>query len=121
MSAGTIDVVATLERYDPDRGDRYRQAFAVRMPAGDHVLNLLAAIRRDHDPTLSYPAHFCKLGTCGACALTVDGRSALGCRVIVGAGAVAIGPAKGRPVAADLLTIPSRPPATSQSNDGDEP
>ncbi|MCC7271869.1 MAG: hypothetical protein IT561_04320 [Alphaproteobacteria bacterium] len=109
MSEGTIEVAATLERCDPDTGRRWVATYRVPMAAGDHALNLLATIRRRHDATLSYPAHFCKLGTCGACALTVDGASALGCRVIVRAGAIRIGPAKGRPVAADLLTLAARP------------
>lgn len=116
---GDIRVEATLERCDPDDGRRYRQSFQVTMPAGDHVLNLLAAIRRGHDATLSYPAHFCKLGTCGACALTVDGVSALGCRVIVRPGAIAVGPAKGRTVAADLLTASGRSPSSSRITEGE--
>ena len=108
MSATHILVEVVLDRCDPDDGRRYRQSFCVEMPAGDHVLNLLATIRREHDATLSFPAHFCKLGTCGACALTIDGASALGCRVIVHSGPVSIGPAKGRSVIADLLTAPGR-------------
>ncbi|MGE0719293.1 MAG: 2Fe-2S iron-sulfur cluster-binding protein [Alphaproteobacteria bacterium] len=112
-----IRVTATLDRRDPDDGRTYPQAFTVEMPTGDHVLNLLATIRREHDATLSYPAHFCKLGTCGACALTVDGVPALGCRTIVDANAIRIGPARGRAVAADLLTLAGRIPPPSREGD----
>ena len=70
---------------------------------GDHVLNLLAAVRREADPSLCYPDHFCKVGTCGACAVVVDGRPVLGCRTLVHARRVAVAPPRGRRVLADLL------------------
>jgi succinate dehydrogenase/fumarate reductase-like Fe-S protein len=75
----------------------------VRIPRGDHVLNLLAAVRRDGDPSLCFPDHFCKIGTCGACALLVDGRPVLGCRALVKKASIEIGPPRGRRILADLL------------------
>ena len=105
---GTIAVRVTIERFDPDDGRSYESVFDVRIPRSDHVLNLLAVIQRDHEPALSYPSHFCKVGTCGACTLRVDGRPALGCRTLVRAAAISIGPAKGRRVLADLLTSEMR-------------
>ncbi len=111
MTAALSDeliVSACLSRRDPDTGRAYDETFVVRIPRRDHVLNLLAAIRREHDPTLSYPAHFCKLGTCGACALVVDGAPSLGCRVLVEIDCITIGPPKGRRVLADLLTSSQR-------------
>ena len=104
----TRRVTATIERLDPESGRRYEQDFTVALPDRDHVLNLLAAIRREHDPALSYPAHFCKLGTCGACSLVVDGKPGLGCRVLVTGDRIRIAPPKGRAVLADLLTSDRR-------------
>ena len=78
------------------------EPYAVTMTPGDHVLNLLWRLRRLVDPTLVFPDHYCKVGTCGACALTVDGRPALACRTLVRDG-MAIAPPKGRTVVADLL------------------
>lgn len=104
MARRMLKVTATLQRFEPERGHSYQQDFTVDLPAHDHVLNLLAAIRREHDPALSYPSHFCKVGTCGACTLMVDGKSALGCRALVTGERISIAPAKGRDVLADLLT-----------------
>ncbi|WP_372624281.1 2Fe-2S iron-sulfur cluster-binding protein [Falsiroseomonas sp.] len=79
------------------------QEWQVRIPRGDHVLNLLAAVRRNGDPSLCFPAHFCKIGTCGACALLVDGRPALGCRALVKEPFVEVAPPRGRMILTDLL------------------
>lgn len=103
-----LRVTATLMRYEPERGRSYQQDFTLDLPEHDHVLNLLAAIRREHDSGLSYPSHYCKVGTCGACTLMVDGKSALACRALVTGSRISIAPAKGRPVLADLLTSDQR-------------
>lgn len=108
MTPKTLRVTATLARCDPTDGRRYDEHFTVDLPEHDHVLNLLAAIRREHDPALSYPAHFCKVGTCGACALLVDGKPVLGCRSLVTRTEVSIAPPKGQTVLADLLTTTRR-------------
>lgn len=99
-----LTVTATLQRQAPGETTVRLQSFTVTIPTGDHVLNLLAEIRREHDGTLSYPTHFCKVGTCGACALLVDGQPRLGCRTLVRKPAISIAPASGRTVLADLLT-----------------
>ncbi len=99
----TIAVEVDIERRRPD-GAPYQELFRLRVPLGDHVLAVLAAIRVELDPTLCYPAHFCKVGTCGACALTIDGASRLGCRTLVTNPTLRLAPAKGRAVVADLLT-----------------
>ncbi|HEV7265492.1 MAG TPA: 2Fe-2S iron-sulfur cluster-binding protein [Falsiroseomonas sp.] len=80
------------------------QEWRVRIPRGDHVLNLLAAVRRDCDPSLCFPDHFCKIGTCGACGLVVDGSPALGCRALVKKPFVEVAPPRGRTILTDLLT-----------------
>ena len=99
-----LTVTATLQRQAPGETAIRLQAFLVTIPTSDHVLNLLAATRREHDRALSYPAHFCKVGTCGACALLVDGEPRLACRTLVRKPAISIAPANGRLVLADLLT-----------------
>jgi succinate dehydrogenase/fumarate reductase-like Fe-S protein len=98
-----ITVTVRLWRQAPDTAAGRWEAHVVTIPRGDHVLNLLAAVRRDSDPSLGYPDHFCKIGTCGACALLVDGRPVLGCRALVTAAEVEIAPPRGRRLLADLL------------------
>ena len=110
MSVTPKDEVLTKERVEislwrqpfGEQAGRF-QPYALAMTPGDHVLNLLWRLRRLVDPTLVFPDHYCKVGTCGACALTVDGRPALACRTLVRDG-IAIAPPKGRTVVADLLT-----------------
>ena len=96
-------VAVRLWRQPPDAVEGWWEEHQVSIPHGDHVLNLLAAVRRQVDPSLCYPDHFCKIGTCGACALVVDGRPVLGCRAIVTRDEVTIAPPRGRAILADLL------------------
>jgi len=98
-----IDVTVRLWRQKPDTATGDWEEHRVAIPQGDHLLNLLAAVRRLSDPSLCYPDHFCKIGTCGACALVMDGRSVLGCRALVTMPVVEIGPPRGRRILADLL------------------
>jgi fumarate reductase iron-sulfur subunit len=103
-----VTVEVEIERRRPN-GEPHRERFRLEVPRGDHVLSVLAAIRAAHDPTLCYPAHFCKVGTCGACALMIDGVSRLGCRTLVTGPTLHLAPAKGRAVIADLLTASAAP------------
>jgi succinate dehydrogenase/fumarate reductase-like Fe-S protein len=98
-----ITVTIRLWRQPAGAAEGGWEEHRVTLPQGDHVLNLLAAVRRQSDPSLCYPDHFCKIGTCGACALVVDGKPALGCRALVTAPTIEVGPPRGRPILADLL------------------
>lgn len=99
-----ITVTVRLWRQPPDAPKGDWAEYQLRIPRGDHVLNLLATLRRVADPSLCYPDHFCKIGTCGACALVVDGRPVLGCRALVTASRIEVAPPRGRRLLADLLT-----------------
>jgi len=103
----TITVAVRVWRQAPDATVGRFERYLVEIAQGDHALNLLAALRRQHDPTLCYPDHFCKIGTCGACALLVDGKPALGCRTLVAGDTIEIAPPRGRAILADLLSAAS--------------
>jgi succinate dehydrogenase/fumarate reductase-like Fe-S protein len=98
-----ITVTVRLWRQAADATEGAWEEHEVTIPRGDHVLNLLAALRQQRDPSLCYPDHFCKIGTCGACALVVDGRPVLGCRALVTAARIEVAPPRGRRILADLL------------------
>ncbi len=98
-----MNVTVRLWRQPPDAAAGRWETFVVPLPQGDHVLNLLATVRRLSDPSLCYPDHFCKIGTCGACALVVNGRPSLGCRTLVTGTSIELGPPRGRRLLADLL------------------
>ena len=68
------------------------------------VLDLLLAIQRERDPSLSF-RYSCRVATCGTCTVRVDGLPVLACQAIVaeGASAVRIEPLAGLPVVRDLV------------------
>ena len=101
MTARTLDVA--LWRGGPD-GGAFRQ---YRVPATSRqtVLDLVTWVQRHEDPSLSY-RFACRVGMCGTCAMTVNGKPRWTCRTLVGAaeqnGRIAIAPLANLPVVKDL-------------------
>jgi fumarate reductase iron-sulfur subunit len=77
-----------------------------RMPA-QTVLDVVTHIQRRIDPTLAY-RFACRVGMCGSCAMTVNGRARWTCRThvaaVAGDGALEIAPLSNLPVIRDLVT-----------------
>jgi fumarate reductase iron-sulfur subunit len=77
-----------------------------RMPA-QTVLDVVTHIQRRIDPTLAY-RFACRVGMCGSCAMTVNGRARWTCRTHVEAvaadGTLEIAPLANLPVIRDLVT-----------------
>src|SRR5262245_64765793 len=71
------------------------------------VLDVVTFVQRHLDPTLSY-RFACRVGVCGSCAMTVNGRPRWTCRTHVSsvakAGRLEIGPLENLPVIKDLAT-----------------
>jgi fumarate reductase iron-sulfur subunit len=71
------------------------------------VLDVVTHIQRKLDPTLSY-RYACRVGMCGSCAMTVNGRARWTCRThvsrVVENGRLEIGPLHNLPVVKDLVT-----------------
>jgi fumarate reductase iron-sulfur subunit len=80
-----------------------------RVPRRDSqtVLDVVTYVQRHIDPTLSY-RFACRVGMCGSCAMTVNGRPRWTCRThvakVVAAGRLEIGPLENLPVIKDLAT-----------------
>lgn len=55
--------------------DEYR----VPYEEGMNALSALRAIYETLDRSVAYPVCLCRMGRCGACALRIDGKPALGC------------------------------------------
>jgi fumarate reductase iron-sulfur subunit len=90
------------------RGDASGGAFRdYRAPAraSQTVLDVVTWIQRHVDPGLSY-RFACRVGMCGTCAMTVNGKPRWTCRTLVGAAAQAgrlrIAPLANLPVVKDL-------------------
>ena len=87
------------------------QTFSVPQRANQTVLDVVTWIQRHADPTLSY-RFACRVGVCGSCAMTVNGRPRWTCRThvsnVVEGGQLEIGPLANLPVIKDLATDMSR-------------
>ena len=92
-----------------DTGDY--QTFTVPMRASQTVLDVVTHVQRHLDPTISY-RFSCRVGVCGSCAMTVNGRPRWTCRThvskVVENGRLEIGPLANLPVIKDLATDMSR-------------
>ena len=83
------------------------QEFDVPRLESQTVLDVVTHIQRKCDPTLSY-RFACRVGMCGSCAMTVNGKARWTCRTHVSRVAdgdrIEIGPLHNLPVVKDLVT-----------------
>ena len=83
------------------------QDFEVPRLESQTVLDVVSYIQRALDPTLAY-RYACRVGMCGSCAMTVNGRARWTCRTHVDKvardGRLEIAPLANLPVVRDLVT-----------------
>jgi fumarate reductase iron-sulfur subunit len=83
------------------------QAYEVPLRQNQTVLDVVTFVQRHLDPTLSY-RFACRVGMCGSCAMTVNGRPRWTCRThvskVIKRGRIEIGPLENLPVIKDLAT-----------------
>jgi fumarate reductase iron-sulfur subunit len=83
------------------------QVFEVPRLESQTVLDVVSYIQRSLDPTLSY-RFACRVGMCGSCAMTVNGRARWTCRThvtkVADAHRLEIAPLANLPVVKDLVT-----------------
>jgi fumarate reductase iron-sulfur subunit len=83
------------------------RTYEVPRQESQSVLDVVTYIQRHIDPTLSY-RFACRVGMCGACAMTVNGVARWTCRThvakVVKGDAIQIGPLANLPVVKDLVT-----------------
>ena len=81
------------------------ERFDVPMQESQTVLDLVAWIQQNADPTLAY-RYACRVGMCGSCAMMVNGVPRWTCRThidkVAKDGAVTVGPLRNLPVIKDL-------------------
>ncbi len=86
-------------------GEGAYQTFNVPQQDSQTVLDVVTYVQRHLDPTLSY-RFACRVGVCGSCAMTVNGRPRWTCRThvskVVENGRIEIGPLANLPVIKDL-------------------
>src|SRR5216117_1896620 len=83
------------------------QAYQVPLRENQTVLDVVSWVQRNLDPTLAY-RYACRVGMCGSCAMTVNGRPRWSCRTHVARvavdGKLQIGPLANLPIVRDLVT-----------------
>jgi fumarate reductase iron-sulfur subunit len=83
------------------------ESYRVPQRASQTVLDVVTFVQRHLDPTLSY-RFACRVGVCGSCAMTVNGRPRWTCRThvtkVADGGRLEIGPLENLPVIKDLAT-----------------
>ena len=83
------------------------ETYSVPRRDSQTVLDVVTFVQRHLDPTLSY-RFACRVGVCGSCAMTVNGRPRWTCRTHVSkvaeGGRLEIGPLENLPVIKDLAT-----------------
>jgi len=84
------------------------QSFDVPRHASQTVLDVVTHIQRALDPSLAY-RFACRVGMCGSCAMTVNGRARWTCRthidlVLEEENEITIAPLRNLPVIRDLVT-----------------
>jgi fumarate reductase iron-sulfur subunit len=104
MSEALSELSVTLWRGAQD--GRY-ETYAVPRRESQTVLDVVTFVQRHIDPTLSY-RFACRVGVCGSCAMTVNGKPRWTCRTHVAKvaknGRLEIGPLENLPVIKDLAT-----------------
>jgi fumarate reductase iron-sulfur subunit len=83
------------------------EAYQVPRRESQTVLDVVTYVQRHLDPTLAY-RFACRVGMCGSCAMTVNGRPRWTCRThvanVAAAGRLQIAPLANLPVIKDLAT-----------------
>jgi fumarate reductase iron-sulfur subunit len=87
--------------------DGHYETYTVPRRESQTVLDVVTFVQRHLDPTLSY-RFACRVGVCGSCAMTVNGKPRWTCRThvakVAGGGRLEIGPLQNLPVIKDLAT-----------------
>ncbi len=83
------------------------QSFKVPALASQTVLDVVAWVQQNEDPTLTY-RYACRVGMCGPCAMMVNGRPRWTCRThvnkVTDGGRLTVAPLRNLPVIKDLAT-----------------
>jgi len=101
-----IEYTVKIKRFNPDKNESYWQDFQVEVEDSLTVLELLMYIKDKIDSTLTFRA-FCRSAICGSCAMIINGRSGLACKIQakdkIKNGVIKIEPLHHLPIIRDLV------------------
>jgi fumarate reductase iron-sulfur subunit len=97
----------TVDIWRGDEEDGAFQTYEVPQMESQTVLDVVTYIQRKLDPSLSY-RFSCRVGMCGSCAMTVNGKPRWTCRShvdsVVENGRIQVAPLRNMPIIKDLAT-----------------
>ena len=109
MSSTDTRMKVSVWRGDHEGGEF--QIFDVPAQDSQTVLDVVAWIQQNDDPTLSY-RFACRVGMCGSCAMMVNGQPRWTCRThvkkVLKDNCIEIGPLRNLPVEVLLLVVARR-------------
>jgi len=89
-------------------GDGYFETYQVPQRANQTILDVVAWVQQQADPTLSY-RFACRVGMCGSCAMMVNGASRWTCRAhvlkVAEGASLKIAPLRKLPMIKDLVNV----------------
>lgn len=89
-------------------GDGYFETYQVPQRANQTILDVVAWVQQQADPTLSY-RFACRVGMCGLCAMMVNGASRWTCRAhvlkVAEGASLKIAPLRKLPMIKDLVNV----------------
>src|SRR6201987_838666 len=101
-----MDAELSVSLWRGAQDGRY-ETYRVPQRVSQTVLDVVTFVQRHIDPTLSY-RFACRVGVCGSCAMTGNGKPRWTCRThvakVAGNGRLEIGPLQNLPVIKDLAT-----------------
>ena len=84
------------------------ETYSVPRRESQTVLDVVTFVQRNIDPTLSY-RFACRVGVCGSCAMTVNGKPRWTCRThvskVAGSGRLEVGPLENLTIIKDLAVL----------------
>lgn len=110
MTGSMADASLAVRIWRGGADGAFRDYFVPRRPA-QTVLDVVTHVQRRIDPSLAY-RYACRVGMCGSCAMTVNGRARWTCRthvdVVAAEGRLELAPLAHLPIVRDLVVDMAR-------------
>ena len=72
-----------ISRFHPEKDKKpYVKSYGIEVDPNDRVLDAIEQVRDEVDSTLAY-RRSCAHAVCGSCAMRINGRNALACKVLI--------------------------------------
>ncbi|MEM5773760.1 MAG: 2Fe-2S iron-sulfur cluster-binding protein, partial [Anaerolineaceae bacterium] len=101
-----MQIELKVKRFHPERDQQaHFEAYTLEVDPNERVMDVLELVRDTVDGSLAY-RRSCGHAVCGSCAMRINGRNALACKVLVkdlGSARITLEPLLGLRVIKDLM------------------